>query len=183
MRVEIYGCVWEQRIANYKAPKAAVFGPGGSNIEDSSYDGREDINGGHFIDGLGQLVDGILGDDPRISSSLTHWVGWTDRNPLTIIFQFNELRLFNSCTIYSANAPVRGIEVFKNIRVWFSVDGKSYEPLTIEQSVEEKSVSGIISIVIPLRSKSSKFVKLELEPRSKWLLISEITFDSRKFVN
>ncbi|XP_044014837.1 discoidin domain-containing receptor 2-like [Aphidius gifuensis] len=179
MRVEIYGCSWEQRIVKYKAPKAAAFGPGGANVEDISYDGRFDIDGSSMIDGIGQLVDGILGDDPHSSSNLAHWVGWSNINPIIIIFEFMDIRIFENCTIYAANAPVRGIEVFQNIKLSFSKDGDEYDvPLNI--NIEEKSLysPGIIPISISLKSRISKFIKIQLEPRSKWLLLSEITFTS-----
>ncbi|XP_034942255.1 epithelial discoidin domain-containing receptor 1-like isoform X2 [Chelonus insularis] len=180
MRVEIYGCIWEQRIIKYKIPRPASYGPGGSNVEDMSYDGREEVGDGYLSGGLGQLIDGMLGEDPRVSSSLAHWVGWSDLNPVPIEFEFAEEREFNVCVIYAANAPVRGIEVFKNVKVWFSEDGETYESYPVELSIEEKSTysPGIIPIIIPLRSRSGRFVKLELEPRSKWLLISEISFES-----
>ncbi|XP_044587941.1 discoidin domain-containing receptor 2-like isoform X1 [Cotesia glomerata] len=180
MRVEIYGCMWEQRIVKYKIPRGVTFGPGGSNVEDTSYDGRTDIDAKYLIDGLGQLVDGMLGEDPRVSSTLAHWVGWTDINPVPLVFEFSDLREFNMCVIYAANAPVRGIEVFKNLKIWFSNDGESYDPSSIEVSVEEKSPysPGIIPIVVSLKSRLGRFIKLELEPRSKWLLVSEISFES-----
>ncbi|CAG5082475.1 Similar to DDR2: Discoidin domain-containing receptor 2 (Homo sapiens), partial [Cotesia congregata] len=155
MRVEIYGCMWEQRIVKYKIPRGITFGPGGSNVEDTSYDGRTDIDAKYLIDGLGQLVDGMLGEDPRVSSTLAHWVGWTDINPVPLVFEFSDLREFNMCVIYAANAPVRGIEVFKNLKIWFSNDGESYDPSSIEVSVEEKSPysPGIIPIVVSLKSR------------------------------
>lgn len=172
-----------ERIVKYKAPRAAAFGPGGANVEDISYDGRIDIDDSSMIDGIGQLVDGIIGDDPHSSSNLAHWVGWSNLNPINIIFEFNDIRLFENCTIYAANSPVRGIEVFRNIQIWFSNDGELYEnPLNM--SVEEKSVysPGIIPVSISLKSRNSKFIKIELIPRSKWLLLSEIIFTSCKFV-
>ncbi|XP_074100892.1 discoidin domain-containing receptor 2-like isoform X2 [Cotesia typhae] len=180
MRVEIYGCMWEQRIVKYKIPRGITFGPGGSNVEDTSYDGRTDIDAKYLIDGLGQLVDGMLGEDPRVSSTLAHWVGWTDINLVPLVFEFSDLREFNMCVIYAANAPVRGIEVFKNLKIWFSNDGESYDPSSIDVSVEEKSPysPGIIPIVVSLKSRLGRFIKLELEPRSKWLLVSEISFES-----
>ncbi|KAK0077221.1 hypothetical protein PV325_004259 [Microctonus aethiopoides] len=186
MRVEIYGCIWEQRIIKYKAPKGATYGPGGVKIEDISYDGRDDIDGTFLIDGLGQLVDGIIGENPRISSSMSHWIGWSDMDPVPIIFEFTDLREFNSCTIYLANVPVRGIEVFKYIRVTFSWDGDHFNSTSsIEMHIDEKSPysPGVIPIVISLRSNNGRYVKMELEPRSKWLLISEISFKSHKFIN
>lgn len=166
----------------YKASRPASSGPGGTNVDDNSYDGKLDINGNYLINGMGQLADGMLGEDPHSSSSLAHWVGWTNLHPVTIIFEFTEIRQFENCTIYAANAPVRGIELPKFIRITFSDDGNDYHLPSIDIDVEERSVysPGIIPVSVPLRSRTSKFVKLEMEPRSKWLLLSEVTFTSSK---
>lgn len=132
--------------------------------------------------GLGQLTDGIIGEDPyRIeSTSSTSWVGWTDLNPIVIVFEFAETRDFENCTLHVANAPERGIEPFSVIRAWFSHDGKQY------QAAEEKAEfvgsirSSVATLSIDLQSRSGRFVRIELVPRSKWLLLSEVTFESGK---
>lgn len=73
---------------------------------------------------------------------------------------------------------------------WFSSDGKEYhgtpetfqtfkDPKTniiLNNSSEKSSSRNSISISIPLQSRSGKFVKIEMKPRAKWLLLSEITF-------
>lgn len=71
---------------------------------------------------------------------------------------------------------------------WFSSDDKEYPgtPETFNDpkanitldSVGEKSGSGknSVSITIPLQSRTGKFVKVELKPKARWLLLSEITF-------
>lgn len=46
---------------------------------------------------------------------------------------------------------------------------------------EEMNKSSSMTITIPLQLRSGKFVKLDLKPKSEWLLISEITFDPGKF--
>jgi len=74
---------------------------------------------------------------------------------------------------------------------WFSPDGKEYHitrenfemfdnPNVILNSSNEKAGGdkNSISICISLQSKVGKFVKIELKPRSTWLLLSEITFET-----
>lgn len=95
----------------YIIPKGETFGPDGWNLEDTSYDGseRDDL----MVDGLGQLIDGIIGEDPEIlvSSSSTNWVGWNNLEKVEIIFEFNDFREFENCTIHVAHVPKKEVEV------------------------------------------------------------------------
>ncbi|XP_012279194.1 discoidin domain-containing receptor 2 [Orussus abietinus] len=178
MRVEIYGCVWEQRIARYSAPKGEQVGPNGRTVEDTSYDGVEDD--GLMVGGLGQLTDGLFGDDPDVitSGSSTNWVGWSDRDFVELVFEFDEVREFENCSVHTANLPKREVEAPAAISVWFSYDGKRYHPNPerLEFSGDIRTPTGVVSV--PLQSRTGRFAKVVFRPRSKWLLISEVTFES-----
>ncbi|XP_043477764.1 discoidin domain-containing receptor 2-like isoform X1 [Leptopilina heterotoma] len=180
MRVEIYGCVWEERIVRYIIPKGETFGPDGWNLEDTSYDGseRDDL----MVDGLGQLIDGIIGEDPEIlvSSSSTNWVGWNNLEKVEIIFEFNDFREFENCTIHVAHVPKKEVEVFSSALVWFSFDGLQYQSNPEKIEVTEEIKTSSISVSIPLLSRVAKFIKLELKQKSKWLMISEVNFETRR---
>lgn len=92
--------------------KGPILGPGGKNIEDSSYDGIEIDS--LLVNGLGQLTDGILGEVSEIltsSTNGTNWVGWSDRTTVQITFSFQELREFENCSIHVARIPELEIEV------------------------------------------------------------------------
>ncbi|KAK1118518.1 hypothetical protein K0M31_014828 [Melipona bicolor] len=180
MRVEIYGCVWEQYVASYSAPKGSSPGPGGRSVRDSSYDGSELES--LLVNGLGQLTDGILGEISEILTSSindTNWVGWSDRTTIQIVFRFQELREFQNCTVHVARIPQLHVETFSMMRVWFSIDGENYRP-EIEKSEWPIDVSSAaaetVLISIPLESKIGQFVKVEFSLAAKWLLLSEITF-------
>ncbi|XP_053970588.1 uncharacterized protein LOC128872175 isoform X1 [Hylaeus volcanicus] len=183
MRVEIYGCVWEQYVARYAAPKGSTPGPGGCNVEDSSYDGTERDTESFLVNGLGQLTDGILGDVAEIltaSTIGTNWVGWTNRDVVQLIFEFQELREFENCSLHVARLPELEIEPFSTLRIWFSTDGENYQAdseVTETLSIDASSATndGILTS-IALQSKIGRFVKLELSFGAKWLLLSEITF-------
>lgn len=88
-----------------------TFGPDGWSLQDSSYDGneRDDL----MVDGLGQLTDGIIGEDPEslVSSSPTNWVGWNNQDSVELIFEFNDFREFENCTIHVAHIPKKEVEV------------------------------------------------------------------------
>lgn len=53
----------------------------------------------------------------------------------------------------------------------------------IPNSDNEKNSRGKngVLISIPLQSRVGKFVKIEIKPQSKWLLLSEITFESGNY--
>nr|XP_012216863.1 PREDICTED: discoidin domain-containing receptor 2-like [Linepithema humile] len=196
MRVEIYGCTWNQDIISYTAPKAdKVFGPNGCNVEDTSYDGTEIDN--LMLNGLGQLTDGIVGSITEIfeSNKITNWVGWHDRDNVELFFEFQVLRIFKRCMIHTAYFSDLNVKLFEIIKLWFSSDGKEYHRMrrntpemfqtftdlkanVISNSSREKGSRNIFWISIPLEPKVGKFVKMELKPEAKWLLLSEIIFDS-----
>ncbi|XP_076622399.1 discoidin domain-containing receptor 2-like isoform X1 [Colletes latitarsis] len=181
MRVEIYGCVWEQYVARYAAPKGSTPGPKGCNVEDSSYDGTE--LDAILVNGLGQLTDGILGEVSEIltaSTTSTNWVGWSHRDVVQLIFEFQELREFENCSIHVARSLELEVETFSTLRIWFSTDGENYQanPEIFETMLIDASptINEAILTSIALQSRIGKFVKLELSLASKWLLLSEITF-------
>lgn len=104
--------MFPEYVASYSIVKGSILGPGGKNIEDSSYDGIEIDS--LLINGLGQLTDGILGEISEIltsSTNGTNWVGWSDRTTVQIIFSFQELREFENCSVHVARIPELEIEV------------------------------------------------------------------------
>lgn len=79
--------------------------------------------------------------------------------------------------------------MFSIVNFWFSSDGKEYHetPETFQMvndpkmniisgNRNEKNGKSSVSISIPLQSRVGKFIKMEIKPQSKWLLLSEITF-------
>ncbi|XP_020292195.1 uncharacterized protein LOC109858901 [Pseudomyrmex gracilis] len=188
MRVEIYGCAWNQGVVSYTAPKADKIGPNGCNVEDTSYDGTEIEN--LTLNGLGQLTDSILGNETEIreSNKVTNWVGWHNRNNVELIFEFQTSRRFKNCTIHGITLTDLNIETFSVAYFSFWSDDKdtvAYTPPEVfadskinssnERDNENKNSA---SMSIPLPLIMGKFVKITLIPKSKWLLLSEITFET-----
>ncbi|XP_014476730.1 PREDICTED: discoidin domain-containing receptor 2-like isoform X2 [Dinoponera quadriceps] len=188
MRVEIYGCIWNYGMVSYTAPKADKAGPNGCNVEDTSYDGTEIES--LMLNGLGQLTDGIVGNEIEIlqSNRVTNWVGWRDRNRVELLFEFQDARKFANCTIHVADLPELRVQMFSMANFWFSSDGKEYPdaPETFNGSKTNIILDGgsernggdknSALITIPLQSRLGKFVKVELKPKARWLLLSEVTF-------
>lgn len=95
------------------------YGPGGCNMEDSSYDGS--VANGTMSGGLGQLTDNILGEATEIfaSSSGSSWLGWSHRRQVELLFEFKEIREFDNCSLHVAHVPRRDVEVNIYIYIYF----------------------------------------------------------------
>ena len=109
------------------------------------------------------------------------WVGWKNekREFVEIIFEFETIQEFHSIELFCNNQFTRDISIFKELKAFFSIggdiynsDGVSYTPMTDEIFEEPRNVTA------KLHRRVGRFVKIQLYFASKWLLISEVTFDS-----
>ena len=109
------------------------------------------------------------------------WVGWRNdkRDFVEIIFEFDKVREFHSIQVYCNNQFTKEVAVFSHIKAFFSVGGKVYgedsvdhAPLPDQIFEEPKNVS------VNLNRRVGRFLRVELYFASKWLLISEVSFDS-----
>ena len=163
------------------------------SFKDKIYDGVQTPNG-YLKSGLGLLTDGELGDDSfrheRYGVKGYEWFGWRndstsiedDENinePNRILFKFDNIRNFSLCTLYVNNAPTQRIELYRLIRFKFSLNGVDFESNVVESTLNrDLNMNMARPILVPLKYISAKFVMIEIYFHSKWLLISEITFDS-----
>lgn len=116
MRVELYGCPWNDGIVSYSMPQ----GDKRSNWEffDATYDGYWD---GQLLRGLGQLTDGKTGPDYfKMNYYDTYdrsqgWVGWKNDtrsgHPLEIKFEFDHVREFSAVHIFCNNQFTKDVQV------------------------------------------------------------------------
>ncbi|CAG2119144.1 unnamed protein product, partial [Medioppia subpectinata] len=90
LRLELFGCKQRDLPVVYSMPDGYKSGRFG-DLVDMTYDGREDSHG-YLSEGIGQLVDGIRGDDNYKVNKGYEWIGWkSDGEPnssIQIIFQF-----------------------------------------------------------------------------------------------
>ena len=98
---------------------------------------------------------------------------------MEIIFEFETIQEFYSIEIYCNNQFTREISVFKELRAFFSIGGDiyssdavSYTPMTDEIFEEPRNITA------KLHRRVGRYVKIHLYFSSKWLLISEVSFDS-----
>lgn len=187
MRVEMYGCRWIDGIVSYSMPQGDKRGASWE-FYDTTYDGHWD--GEKLRHGLGQLTDGQVAPDdfkdtPYLENS-QGWVGWKndtrENKPIEITFEFDKVREFSAVHIYCNNQFTRDVQVFSEAKVLFSVGGKRYkgEPITFDY-IEDRIFESPRNISIKLHHRVGRFVKLQLHFASRWMLLSEITFDSTVF--
>ncbi|KAK3856825.1 hypothetical protein Pcinc_036880 [Petrolisthes cinctipes] len=112
------------------------------------------------------------------------WVGWKNdsrgERPIEITFEFDAVRNFSSVHLYTNNFFTKDTQVFSRARVLFSVGGHYYHeqpPVDFENQVD-RIFENARNVSIPLHNAAAKFVKLQLYFSLRWLLLSEVAFDS-----
>ncbi|CAF3793230.1 unnamed protein product [Rotaria sordida] len=181
MRVEVYGCLFSDGIVSYSMPQGRIDI---NSFGDDTYDGKYISSTNMLINGLGQLSDGITGSE-EISIIDDHqpWIGWSNETStyIRIKFQFDSIRQINRVTIHTNNLFSKEILIFKTAIISFSkIDNENnYSNIIIYQHNRDDIFEIARPILIELNNHIAKFVRLDLYFDSKWLLISEITFDSQ----
>ncbi|XP_043585746.1 discoidin domain-containing receptor 2-like isoform X2 [Bombus pyrosoma] len=183
MRVELYGCYWSDGVVSYSMPQGDKRG-NGWEFFDATYDGHWD---GELRRGLGQLTDGRTGPDNfklgyYDNDRTQGWVGWrndTRGQPVEIKFEFDKVREFSAIHIYCNNQFTKDVQIFSQVDILFSIGGKYYtgEPITYTY-MEDKIFESSRNITIKLHHRVGKYVKLRLHFSDRWIMISEVTFDS-----
>lgn len=74
---------------------------------------------------------------------------------------------------------LRLLQVFSQVDILFSIGGRYYtgEPITYTY-MEDKIFETSRNITIKLHHRVGKFVKLRLHFSDRWIMVSEVTFDS-----
>ncbi|XP_045197424.2 discoidin domain-containing receptor 2-like isoform X2 [Mercenaria mercenaria] len=187
MRVEMYGCERKDGLVSYSMRQGDTRGSE-TDFFDFTYDGIRDKK--YLNHGLGQLTDGEKGEhnfrhtDNDLNIKGYEWVGWRNdsahgEGPVEIKFEFENVRNFSSVTINCNNYFSRNVRVFKTALVYFSVGGKYFfgEPVRYEFE-QDKVINYNHEVKIDLKHNTGKFVKLKLFFDSKWIMISEVEFES-----
>ena len=157
-----------------------------NSLGDNTYDGEYIPSKNMLINGLGQLSDGITGtEEISVIDGHQAWIGWSnDTNGyITILFQFDTIRQINRMTIHTNNLFSKEILIFKTAIISFSTtnDRSNYSNTIIYQHIRDDIFEIARPVLIELNNHIAKYVRVDLYFDSKWLLISEITFDSQVY--
>ena len=156
-------------------------------LYDATYDG--DKKGGILADGLGQLVDGELGQsnfrlDPKgIGIKGYEWIGWKNDSFssdgfVEIHFKFDAVRNFTTLSINCNNMFSKDVRVFKMARIEFSITGDVYSSPVEYRYLRDGIIEFARSVEIPLKYSIGRFVRVRLYFDSKWMMVSEVQFES-----
>ncbi|XP_069491456.1 epithelial discoidin domain-containing receptor 1 isoform X2 [Ambystoma mexicanum] len=188
MRVELYGCVWQDGLQSYTSPMGQVMTLATEtiNLNDSTYDGFSLSS--LLYGGLGQLTDGVLGsDDFTQIKELRVWpgydyVGWNrasfSKGFLEMEFEFDYLRAFTYMRIHVNNMHTHGVQVFRQVDCSFRRGlHAAWEPEPVSLALEvEVTDPTARSITVPLLERVGRIVRCHFHFSAPWLLFSEIAF-------
>ncbi|XP_072176340.1 discoidin domain-containing receptor 2-like [Diadema setosum] len=182
MRIELYGCKWLDHLKSYSMPVGDTRGE--YVFEDLSYDGY--TYEGKMMNGLGQLTDGMFGHSNYRLSPLNvpqgyEWIGWrnaTHSNP-EIVFEFDSLRNFTSLGFYVNNYFSNNVEIFQGVEVYFGIFRDQYSPRSVYKTIrQDRDHQDARWITIHLANRVAQWLKVKLYHRGRWILISEVSFES-----
>lgn len=160
-----------------------------SEIEfrDLTYDGTIEDN--YLRGGMGQLMDGEIGqssfrqDFQKMGIKGYEWIGWKNdsftNGMVEIIFKFDVLRNFSLLILHCSNLVSKDMRIFRSALVSFSEYANFFPVPSVDyRHTRDLSVEHVRNVVIPLNNAIGRYVKLELIFDSRWMLISEIQFQS-----
>ncbi|XP_053288783.1 epithelial discoidin domain-containing receptor 1 isoform X3 [Pleuronectes platessa] len=194
LRVELYGCVWDDGLKAYTAPVGHLMHPSGMSVylNDSTYDGSTEQ--GMQFGGLGQLCDGVLGGDDFIKTKeLRVWpgydyLGWSrealGQGSVDIEFHFEKPRVFHNMQVHSNNRHTQGVRVFSKVECLFKpgiLQPWSSPALSLPVPLEDLKDPSSRHISLPLGGRPAQILRCQFFFADRWMLISEISFLSEPF--
>lgn len=195
MRLELYGCVWEDGLVSYSAPEGQIMMPPGfpiASLNDSTYDGTRQKR--RLSEGLGQLTDGVTGQDDFLSSRQYQvwpgydYVGWRNDSLGTfkhveLEFTFDRARNFTYMKVHSNNMFSRGVKIFSSVSCWFKPRLHSSfgaERVEFRTVLDDRNPSARY-VTVPL-GRAARVVRCSFTFADVWMMFSEISFLSEDAV-
>ena len=152
---------------------------------DTSYDGV--IVNGVYKDGTGILTDGKFGrDNPKERGHEGEgWVGWsqdfTTSQYIDIKFEFSGVRKFKDVTLTVNVDKKRGNAAFDRSEIFFAdnlTDTSFVQFLQYSRTFAESDTPHSRNVTLSMCENTARFIKLRLSIGGRWLLITEISFNS-----
>ncbi|KAK9692984.1 Protein tyrosine and serine/threonine kinase [Popillia japonica] len=113
------------------------------------------------------------------------WVGWRNDtpgmagHPLELLFEFDKVRNFSAAHLHTNNLYTKDVQVFSRAKTYFSVGGNLFNGEPVHFSyMPDMVLEHARNVTIKLHHRIGRFLKLQLYFASRWILLSEISFDS-----
>ncbi|CAB1319274.1 unnamed protein product, partial [Coregonus sp. 'balchen'] len=180
MRLELYGCPWHDGLTSYSSPEGQLMMPPGypiASLNDSTYDGaheRRKLSGG-----LGQLTDGVIGQDDFLRTRQYHvwpgydYVGWRNGSLgsgyVEMEFVFDKQRNFTSMKVHSNNMFYRGVKIFSSVSCSFKprlIANWEVEPVEFHTVLDDRNPSARY-VTVPLGRRNAKALRCPTNPSAK----------------
>ncbi|XP_078472002.1 uncharacterized protein LOC144733868 [Lampetra planeri] len=129
--------------------------------------------------GRGQLLDGVVGHSDWQENAGLEWVGWDGSQAVSITFQFEGETLLGKVMFSSNNDETNGVRLFE--RVECSVGGSisdAAKVLDVETTWWERTVAGLVIFTADLSGYRGSLLHCVMYPAGRWLLLSEVQFQS-----
>ncbi|KAG7191216.1 hypothetical protein KM043_013191 [Ampulex compressa] len=187
MRIELYGCPWTEGLVSYSMPQGIKRGSE-VDLSDRTYDGQEET--GYLTGGLGQLIDGQRGmDNFRLDATGYgkgyEWIGWRNDTatvlgrPVEITFEFDCLRNFTAIHLHMNNYFTKDVQVFSHAKVYLGLGDDQFNNEPVHFSyIPDTVLEQAREVTIKLHSRAGKFLKLQLYFAARWIMLSEVSFES-----
>ncbi|CAB4000755.1 Hypothetical predicted protein [Paramuricea clavata] len=181
-----YVTLGDSAILSYSMPVGQTTRNGRVHYKDTSYNGV--IINDFYKNGTGILVDGKFGPGNAKLLRGEGWVGWssflTQSQYIDITFEFSGVRKFTN-VILTANVDkkrARDNAVFNQSQIFFSSTQDSFSDTSFLQycprDFQGKDDPYNANVTLSLCENTARFIKLRLYFSGRWLLISEISFNS-----
>ena len=178
-------------ILSYSMPVGQTIRNGRVTFNDTSYNGV--IANGVYKGGTGILTDGKFGPDDAKQEKQDKgkgWVGWSrnlTKSPyIDITFEFSGVRKFKDVTLTVNVDKTRSYAVFNKSEIIFASKEDDFSDMSFLQYCPGKSVDSkdpySRNITLSLCENTARFIRLRLYFGGKWLLLTEISFNSGIFL-
>uniref|UniRef100_H2Z888 Receptor protein-tyrosine kinase n=1 Tax=Ciona savignyi TaxID=51511 RepID=H2Z888_CIOSA len=195
LRLELYGCHWTSGLVSYDLPTPEDSGFGNiqkkstnTKYSDDTYDGTKSST--WFRSGLGQLSDGIIGDNDLSRVVSSRWigfdyVGWSaaNTNEVTLTFRFADVRNFTLMRVHCSNDMTIRARLFSSVKVAFSLNGKTFPSISGSRHLAYEVPNDAFDptsrfVNVPLQGSIARYVRATFRIQDQLLLISEIEFNN-----
>ena len=160
------------------------------DLYDFTYDGK--VENDQLSAGIGQLIDGETGhgnfrlDPTNVGKKGYEWIGWKDESqttpPIDIVFEFDTVRNFSAIRIHCNNLFSKDVRVLRQARIYFSVGGHYFrdDPVVFDY-MRDTLIEYPRYVIVPVPYRAGRYVKLRLFFDDRWMMISEVRFESGEY--